>query len=313
MRERENGYVLALHGGAEEPPKGQEEEAHAGLQAALRAGRAVLEGGGSAVEAVTAAVSALEDCHVFNSGHGAAFFADGSQAMDASIMDGRNHSAGAVANIFGPRNPVQAARLVMEKSDHVLMVGEGALAFCREHGIAMADRDYFFTEKKWRALQQTLAEKGQEPSALPRFRDTVGAVARDRQGNLAAATSTGGLTASLPGRVSDTACIGSGTFADNAVCAVTATGDGEVFMRWAAAHAVAARMQFAGQSAEQAGREVIFDLIGPGGGTGGLVVLAPDGTVAMPFNAEGMLRGYVREGGLLHTALADEPYRKTEA
>lgn len=311
-------YALAVHGGAgtirrDALSAKREAEYHAGLRHALEAGRAILASGGAAPDAVSNAVVSLEDNALFNAGHGSVFTAAGTQEMDAAFMDGRCRRAGAVAAIFGPKNPVLAARAVMERSPHVLLVGDGALAFCREHGVAFAEPEYFATPSRWAALQQTLARR---MGRVPEDHDdddasrhgTVGAVARDRGGNLAAATSTGGMTGKLPGRVGDSPIIGAGTFADNATCAVSATGDGEFFIRFGAAHEVAARMRHRGDGLGQAARAVIAEL-GRIGGSGGLLAVGRDGDLALPFNCSGMYRGFVREDGVIHTAIYDEPYR----
>jgi L-asparaginase / beta-aspartyl-peptidase len=312
-------FALAIHGGAGTLRRGAMNAAradryHAGLRHALEAGRGILSDGGSAVDAVTAAVVALEDEPLFNAGRGAVFTAAGTQEMDAAVMDGRDRRAGAVAGICGPKNPVLAARAVMERSPHALLIGEGALAFCRGQGLAFAERDYFHTESRWRALQQTLEQ--QEHGAADedaeadeaRRHGTVGAVARDRYGNLAAATSTGGMTGKLPGRVGDSPIIGAGTYADNATCAVSATGHGEFFIRFGAAHEIAARIRHCGQSVEKAARDVV-DELGHLGGSGGLVAVGSDGELALPFNCSGMYRGYVETDGIVYTAIYDEAYR----
>jgi beta-aspartyl-peptidase (threonine type) len=310
-------YALAVHGGAGTIRRGamragMEAEYHTGLRRALETGRAILAAGGTALDAVTQAVVALEDDPLFNAGRGAVFTEAGKQEMDAAVMDGRDRRAGAVAAIFGPKNPVQAARAVMERSPHVLLVGAGALAFCREHGLPFADPEYFATASRRRALRETLARRMR---SLPEDRDddasrhgTVGAVARDCQGNLAAATSTGGMTGKLPGRVGDSPIIGAGTFADNATCAISATGSGEFFIRFGVAHEVAARMRHRGDSLGEAATAVIAEL-GRIGGSGGLVAVGRDGALALPFNCSGMYRGWVREDGVIHTAIYDEPYR----
>jgi beta-aspartyl-peptidase (threonine type) len=309
MTSNASGFALALHGGAGTLRRGdmteaREAEYRAGLRCALIAGRDVLASGGSALDAVTAAVCALEDDSLFNAGRGAVFTRAGTQEMDAAVMDGRERRAGAVAGIFGPKNPVLAARAVMERSPHVLLIGEGAAAFCREMGLAFADPDYFFTEARWRALQDTLA-RGQDASDEARRHGTVGAVARDRAGDLAAATSTGGMTGKLPGRVGDSPIIGAGTYADNATCAVSATGHGEFFIRYAAAHEIAARIAHGGQTLSTAAAAVVSEL---GGivGSGGLVAVGRDGSVALPFNCTGMYRGYVQDDGIVYTAIYDE-------
>jgi beta-aspartyl-peptidase (threonine type) len=275
----------------------------------LAAGHEILVAGGSALDAVTQAVVALEDDPLFNAGRGSVFTAAATQEMDASVMDGIEHRAGAVAGIFGPRNPILAARAVMERSNHVLLIAEGALAFCRAQGIVFAEPGYFYDEKRWRQLQDELEERrtGQiwgESSAL----GTVGAVARDRCGNLAAATSTGGMTGKVAGRVGDGPIIGAGTYADNATCAVSATGHGEFFMRYGAAFEIAARVRYAGQSLQRAAREVI-DGLAAIGGSGGVVAVDRSGALALPFSTAGMYRGYVREGEPICTAIYDEPYK----
>jgi L-asparaginase / beta-aspartyl-peptidase len=273
------------------------------LRRALAAGRDVLAAGGSALDAVTRAVAALEDDPLFNAGRGSVFTAAGTQEMDASVMDGRDHRAGAVAGIFGPRNPVLAARAVMEHSQHVLLIGEGALAFCREQRLAFAEPCYFSTEARRQELREALEKRGREAAGA----GTVGAVASDSEGNLAAATSTGGTTGKTPGRVGDSPIIGAGTYADNATCAVSATGHGEFFMRYCAAFEIAARLRHAGQSLQQAAHEVVEELA-VFGGRGGVVAVDRTGALALPFNTAGMYRGYVRADAAIHTAIWDEPY-----
>jgi beta-aspartyl-peptidase (threonine type) len=311
-------YALAVHGGAgtihrDALSAAQEAEYHAGLRRALEAGSAILAAGGAALDAVTEAVVVLEDDPLFNAGRGAVFTASGTQEMDAAVMEGRERRAGAVAGILGPKNPVRAARAVMEHTPHVLLVGDGALAFCREHAVPFADPEYFRTPSRWRALQQTLARRahgtaGARDDDDARRHGTVGAVARDVGGNLAAATSTGGMTGKLPGRVGDSPIIGAGTFADNATCAVSATGDGEFFIRFGVAHEIAARIRYRGDSLAEAARAVVAEL-GRIGGSGGLVAVGRDGELALPFNCSGMYRGFVTADGVIRTAIYDEPYR----
>ena len=273
------------------------------MRRALLAGRDILAAGGSALDAVTRAVVALEDDPLFNAGRGSVFTAAGTQEMDASVMDGRDHRAGAVAGIFGPRNPVLAARAVMEHSQHVLLMGEGALAFCRQHNVVFAKASYFSTEERLRELRDAV-EKHRRNRAQP---GTVGAVARDSDGNLGAATSTGGMTGKVPGRVGDSPIIGAGTYADNATCAVSATGHGEFFIRYGAAFEIAARLRHAGQSLQQAA-DAVVEAVALFGGRGGVIAVDRTGTLALPFNTAGMYRGYVRAGGAIHTAIWDEPY-----
>jgi L-asparaginase / beta-aspartyl-peptidase len=302
-------FVLAVHGGAgtiprEGPDTSRAASYHDGLRRALRAGREVLAEGGTALDAVTSAVVALEDDPLFNAGRGSVFTGGGTQEMDASVMEGAAHRAGAVAGIFGPRNPVLAARAVLERSRHVLMIGEGALVFCREAGIAFSDPGYFYTEARWRELQRALEHVGYDAGSG----GTVGAVARDRYGDLAAATSTGGRTGKAPGRVGDSAIIGAGTYADNATCAVSATGHGEFFIRYGVGFEIAARLRHAGQALDYAAPAVVDELAALGG-SGGVVAVDCAGVLSMPFNTEGMYRGYVQDGGMIHTAIYDEPYQ----
>ena len=299
-----NGYTLVIHGGAGVLPRERmtpEREAayHAALERVLEAGEAVLSAAGGALDAVTAAVCALEDEPLFNAGRGAVFTRDGRHEMDASVMDGRDRRAGAVAGIFGPRNPILLARCVMERTAHAFMVGDGALALGREAGLAFESEDYFFTQERWDSLQETVRMQaaGRLDDDASRRHGTVGAVARDRQGNLAAATSTGGMTAKRTGRVGDSPVIGAGTIADNRSCAVSATGDGEVFLRLCVAHEIDARMRLAGATLERAARDVVMSDLSDLGGSGGLVAVGRDGSIAMPFNCEGMYRGWsVQEG-----------------
>ncbi len=296
-------WALAIHGGAGTILRSKmtpEKEAayHAGLARALAAGEAVLRDGGPALEAVTEAVVALEDEPLFNAGRGAVYTAAGEQEMDAAVMDGRNRQAGAVTGIFGPRNPVRVARLVLDRPQ-VLLAGAPAVDLARQAGLPFGDRDYFFTEARWTALQETLKGKADDDPA--RRHGTVGAVAVDIHGDLAAATSTGGMTGKAPGRIGDTPVIGAGTFADNATCAVSATGHGEVFIRWTAAAEIAARMRHAGQSLDHAATTVVMEDLAPNDGSGGLVAVDRHGNVSMPFNCEGMYRGMVRQGEAAQT------------
>ena len=303
-------FALALHGGAgtiapERMTSVAAAEHHAGLQAALRAGYIVLAAGGTALDAVTRAVMALENDPLFNAGRGAVFTSAGRLEMDAAVMDGRDGAAGAVAGILGPRNPILAARAVMQHSGAVLMVGDGALAFCRAQGLAFEGTGYFHTERRWDALQAELRRRAQN---APDSRDdadrhgTVGAVARDAAGNLAAATSTGGMTGKRPGRVGDCPVFGAGTWARNGVCAVSATGTGEVFIRHAAAHEIDARMRLAGQTLNQAAADVVRELQADGG-NGGLIAIDAAGNMALPFNSTGMYRGTIGPDGIPHTGI----------
>ncbi len=304
------GFVLAIHGGAGVLPRAEmsperEEACHAALARVLAAGQAVLSRNGTALDAVTVAVEALENEPLFNAGRGAVFTRDGTHEMDAAIMDGRGRMAGAVAGISGVRNPVRLARAVMERTDHVLMVGNGALEIARDAGLAFEDDAYFFTQERWDSLQSTLQMEsdGTLDDDPARRHGTVGAVALDRAGNLAAATSTGGMTAKRSGRIGDSPIIGAGTFADDATCAVSATGDGEAYIRLSVAHEIDARMRLAEQSMTEAARQIILGDLTAIGGSGGLICIDRDGAMTMPFNCEGMYRGCVEDGGEPKTAI----------
>ena len=303
-------YTLVIHGGAGVlPPQSMTPEAekryHAALDRVLAAGEAVLAADGCALDAVEASVCALEDEPLFNAGRGAVFTRDGRHEMDAAIMDGRDRSAGAVAGICGPRNPIRAARAVIERTDHVLMIGEGALAVAAEAGLPFEEEAYFFTQARWDSLQETLdmERAGTLDDDPSRRHGTVGAVARDRHGALAAATSTGGMTAKRTGRVGDSPIIGAGTFADNRSCAVSATGDGEAFLRLAVAHEIDARMRLASASLDDAAGGVVHDDLTAIGGSGGLIAVAADGSFAAPFNCDGMYRGWSVEDGARETRI----------
>jgi beta-aspartyl-peptidase (threonine type) len=306
-------FALAIHGGAGTPLRAafdaaRAPEYHAGLRRALAAGRDILTDGGAALDAVTAAVIELENDPLFNAGRGAVYTAAGTHEMDAAIMDGSARRAGAVAGICGPRNPILAARAVMDHTPHVMLAGAGAMDFCRAQGLDFAPPGYFDTESRRRALAEFLRGQGLDDQS--RRHGTVGAVARDRAGNLAAATSTGGMTGKEPGRIGDSPVIGAGTFADNASCAVSATGHGEFFIRFAAAHEVAARVIHAGQTLDLAAAAVIAEITAAGG-SGGLVAIDRSGAIALPFSTPAMYRGYTRGDGVSHTAIFDEAFRSS--
>lgn len=294
-------YALAIHGGAGTIDKSKltpelEHDYLQGLRRALDAGQTVLTKDGEAMDAVCAAVCALEDEPLFNAGRGSVFTSAGEHEMDAAVMEGTHRNAGTVAGLFGPKNPILAARAVMERSDHVFMIGETALQLAKQAGIPFANKEYFFTEARWQALQETLALKQQGlVSDDPAVRHgTVGAVALDNFGHLASATSTGGMTGKAPGRVGDSPVIGGGTYADNATCAVSATGHGEVFIRFTAAAEVAARMRYLGESVEQAATHVVMNDLLPNDGTGGLIAVDKLGNISLPYNCAGMYRGSVK-------------------
>ena len=280
------------------------------MTAALSAGHRVLAGGGSSVDAIQAAIVILEDSPLFNAGKGAVFTHDGTNELDASIMDGSTRRAGAVAGVKRIKNPILLARLVMEKSPHVMMTGDGAEAFAAEQGgIEFVDPTYFRTDRAWDALQRSLEEERQtgksgasaqpvmERGAPGAYFGTVGAVALDRQGNLAAGTSTGGMTNKRFGRVGDSPIIGAGTYANNESCGVSSTGHGEFFIRYTVAHDICARVQYKGMDVQAAADEVVQQVLKKAGGEGGVVGLDRAGNVAMSFNSTGMSRGYMGPDG----------------
>jgi len=278
--------VIAIHGGAGFSRKTPARPYRAGLARALEAGWDVLGRGGASLDAVAAAVVALEDDALFNAGRGAVYNAAGRHELDASIMDGATLRAGAVAAVSGIRNPILAARAVMQHSPHVLLVGSGAERFARKMKLTFERASYFASEARLAALRKNLKH----------HHGTVGAVALDREGNLAAATSTGGFTGKLPGRVGDSPIIGAGTWADNATCAVSGTGHGELFMRTALAHDVAGRIKYGKQSLQSAARDALA-AVARLGGDGGLAAVDRRGNIAMPFNSEAMPRACVGRDG----------------
>jgi L-asparaginase / beta-aspartyl-peptidase len=298
--------MLVMHGGAgtitrQSMTPELEQQYRAGMEAALRAGHAVLAKGGTSLDAVESAVRVLEDNPLFNAGKGAVFTHEGRNELDASIMNGRTKAAGSIAGVSIIKNPISAARAVMEKSEHVMMVGRGAELFATKMGLEVVDPSYFWTERRWKSLQnELLKEKGQASLAAEPDKKfgTVGAVALDRAGNLAAATSTGGMTNKKFGRVGDAPVIGAGTYAENESCAVSGTGHGEFFIRWTVAYDIAALVKYRGLSVEAAANEVIHKKLAPVKGEGGVIVLDAKGNFAMPFNSEGMYRGWIGADGV---------------
>lgn len=273
------------------------EQIRAALQQAVQAGHNILLAGGSSLDAVTAAMTLLEDSPHFNAGKGAVFNAQGKHELDASIMDGSGLQAGAVAAVHNIRNPILLARKVMTDSAHVMLVGEGAELFAREHNIVFEDDDYFFSESRWQQLEKARASESPEAHLVSespdRWLSTVGAVALDAAGNLAAATSTGGTTNKKWGRVGDSPIIGAGTYADNRSCAVSATGHGEFFIRATVARDICARVQFQGVTLAEAAQEVVMVQLVEMGGEGGVIALDPQGNIALTFNTPGMYRASV--------------------
>lgn len=309
-------WSIVVHGGAGIIERGSmtpelEAQYRAAMANALQTGSRVLDGGGSALDAVEAVIQGLEDDPLFNAGRGAVFTAEGRNELDASIMDGRTRAAGAVAGVTRTRHPISLARRVMEQSPHVMLVGAGAEEFARTQGLEQVDPSYFFTERRWRQLEDTLRARGlpipprpagaagPEQGALTpddhRF-GTVGVVAYDTQGNIAAGTSTGGTTAKRWGRVGDTPVIGAGTYAQNGVCGVSATGTGEYFIRVGVARDICARMQFNHESAQEAADAVMAE-VGAIAGDGGVIVMDGRGHTAFSMNTSGMYRARLEAGG----------------
>ena len=309
---------LVIHGGAGTITRAsmtaeREKEYRVALELALRTGFSVLSKGGSSIDAVEATIRVMEDSPLFNAGKGAVFTHDGRNEMDASIMDGRTKRAGAVAAVSIIRNPISAARAVMEKSQHVMMIGRGAELFATKQGLEIVDPSYFWTEHRWKALQLELKreDEAKDPSKKPatpgqdqdKKHGTVGAVALDRSGDLAAGTSTGGMTNKQFGRVGDSPIIGAGNFAENESCAVSGTGHGEYFIRWTVAYDIAALVKYRGLSVKDAANEVVMKKLKAGGGTGGVIALDAKGNFATPFNTEGMYRGWIGDDGVPHVAI----------
>lgn len=296
--------TLLVHGGAgvirRDMDAATEQAIRAALADALQRGYAVLAADGSALDAVVAAVVALEDAPYFNAGHGAVFTHEGVNELDAAIMDGATLRAGAIAGVRRVRNPVLLARAVMQHSAHVMLTGGGAEDFARGQGIALVDPEYFRTDARWEQLQDA-RRKDAQGQAVDHF-GTVGAVALDAEGHLAAATSTGGMTDQRWGRIGDSPVIGAGTYA-NAACAMSGTGWGEFYIRTAAAHAVCMRVASMHQSVVDAAEAVIEHEIPELGGSGGAIVLGNDGSFAISFNTDGMFRGRIGADGVPHVAI----------
>lgn len=309
-----NPFSIAIHGGAGTLLKGQmtpEKEVNykETLQNALDIGFEILKSGQSATDAVTAAVRVMEDSPLFNAGKGSVFTADGTHEMDAAIMEGKTLQAGAVSLVSGIKNPILLARDVMEKSEHVFLAGNGAMNFAKSLGYTLEEAAYFYDElrhQQWQELKGTtdfqLDHSKSNKSKKSKF-GTVGAVACDQNGNLAAATSTGGMTNKNWGRIGDTAIIGSGNYANNATCAVSCTGSGEFFIRGVVAYDVSCLMEYKGLSLAEAADEVVHKRLLNIGGDGGLIAVDARGNVALPFNTEGMYRGMCTSAGKNNIAI----------
>lgn len=307
VQANQSPIAIAIHGGAGTIDRSkftpEKEKAYrAKLQEAVEAGYAVLNKGGESLDAVTAAINILENSPMFNAGKGAVYTHDETHQLDASIMDGKTRQAGAVAGVERIENPINLARLVMEKSVHVMLSGSGAEDFAVSQGVELVDNKIFDTEhrlsslKKAKAKMQQAKLKNKDYQAAHQALEveykvgTVGAVALDRNGNIAAGTSTGGMTNKRFGRIGDSPVIGAGTFAENESCAVSATGHGEYFIRYNVAADICARVKYQGKTIEQAGNEVIHDILKPIGGTGGVIILDNKGNMSLPFNTKGMYR-----------------------
>lgn len=293
---------MAIHGGAgvvrkDELSREKEAAYKLALTEALNVGWTILQSGGASLDAVETAVSVLEDNSLFNAGRGAVFTNAGTHEMDAALMSGADLRAGAVAAVTGVRNPISLARRVMDESPHVLMCGAGAIEFAREVGIAFESPDYFFDQERYRQLVEAKqdAEIRLDHSARGKI-GTVGAVACDAEGNVAAATSTGGMTNKRFGRIGDSSMIGAGTYADNHTCAVSCTGHGEFFIRAVAAFDVSCLMKYRGLTVEAASEHVVNETLLRMGGEGGLIAVDARGNIALPFNSEGMYRASIIEG-----------------
>jgi L-asparaginase / beta-aspartyl-peptidase len=327
-------WAIVVHGGAGDifraklGPDG-DKAYRASLTRVVRAGAAVLDRGGSSLDAIEAAIHIMEDDPLFNAGHGAVFAADGTNEMDSAIMDGATLRAGAVADVTRTRHPISLARAVMEKTPYVLLVGPGADAFSAQAGLEQEPPSYFFTESRWQSLVKQLQKEGKpippRPAGVPppsqtvpiaqwqeaagtRNYGTVGVVALDKDGNIAAGTSTGGLQGKLPGRVGDSPLIGAGTYASNQSCAVSGTGVGEYFIRYTVARDVCGLVQYKGLTLQQAADEVIHKKLEPIHGDGGVIAITPDGQLVWSFNTPGMFRGRQAEGGPIEVHIYnDEP------
>ena len=314
-------YILVIHGGAGTITRanmsgGKEEAYRAALTLALQAGYNTLKAGKTSLDAVEATIHVMEDSPLFNAGKGAVFTHDGRNELDASIMDGKTLTAGAIAGVTTIKNPISGARAVMEKSEHVMMVGPGAEAFAKQAGLDIVDPSYFYTKERWEGLQKAIQadstksvldhgnKKSMKPGTLNKDYKfgTVGAVALDKAGNLAAGTSTGGMTNKKYGRVGDSPVIGAGTYANNQTAGISCTGWGEFYIRNVVAHDISAMMEYK-KMPLAAAAQAVLDKVGKMGGDGGLIALDRNGHVAMPFNTEGMYRGTVTADGKIEVLI----------
>lgn len=311
-------FAIAIHGGAGAIPRsimGAENEKNykKGLEEALLAGDTILSSGGNALDAVEAAVNKLEDNPLFNAGRGAVFTNGGTNELDASIMDGKNLMAGAVTGIKNVKNPVSLARVVMEKSEHVFLSGAGAMEFAKKMNLEFAPDEYFFVQDRYdqllqaRESDQVVLDHGNTRGTPNSKKGTVGAVALDVFGNIAAATSTGGMTNKKFGRVGDSPIIGAGTYANNNTCAISCTGHGEFFIRSVVAYDISCLMEYKGLSLKEACDIVVYQKLVKIGGEGGLVAIDAKGNIEMPFNSEGMHRAMRKSGGEIYLGIYKDP------
>lgn len=295
-------YVIVIHGGAgvikKENMTDEKEAAYIQkINEALDTGKKILENGGTSIETVIAVIKIMEDSPLFNAGKGAVFTHEGKNELDASIMDGKTLNAGAVSCVTNVKNPIELAHSVMTKSKHVMLSGEGASHFAKEQGLEIVDPKYFYTERRWKSLQNVLEREKKKLKNEKEKHGTVGCVVLDKYGNLAAGTSTGGMTNKQYGRIGDSPVIGAGTYANNATCAVSCTGHGEFFIRYVVAYSISALMEYKNLSLQDAGNEIINNKLKTVGGTGGLISVDKDGNIAMPFNTPGMFRGFLKSTG----------------
>jgi len=301
---KNHNYGIVIHGGAgtilrSEMTDEKEAKYQSALSEAIESGYAALQSGATAVDAVTKAIISLENCPLFNAGKGSVFNSKGEHEMDASIMDGRTLHAGAVAAVKNIKNPIRLSQLVLSHSDHVLLVGDGAVVFGEDYNIAKEEDAYFYDQyryEQWQKVKDT--DKFQlDHSKDKKYLGTVGAVALDSHGNLAAGTSTGGMTNKKYGRIGDSALIGAGTYANNMTCAISCTGSGEYFMRAVTAYDISCLMEYKGLSLDAAAKKAIIDKLTALGGDGGIIGIDKEGNISMPFNCEGMYRAYQNQNG----------------
>ena len=309
-RETKTSYTLVIHGGAGNitPANLPAEKAlqfEDKLTEVLNHGDSILKAGGTSLDAVESCVRMMEDCPLFNAGKGSVFNAEGKNEMDAAIMDGKTGLAGAVAGVTIIRNPITAARAVMEKSNHVMLSGKGAETFATEQGLEIVTPEYFFTKPRWDSYLKAKSHNDSIEN-IDKKHGTVGCVAVDNYGNLAAATSTGGMTYKKYGRIGDSPIIGAGTYADNKTCAVSGTGHGEFFIRNMVAYDIAALMKYKGLSVAEAAEVVVMHKLKKQGGDGGIIAVDKNGNIAMPFNTSGMFRGFVKSDGEMKVKMFSE-------